>query len=386
MENVFLKFLDDYNINAVEASIRDAFDRLKIANKINHGMRVMLKVNIPYDVSPDLAETTHPSIVRAMSNVLLSLGASSVIVDSPYKSFSANYLEKVYLNTGMLDVENLTKCHLNDNLKTINKEYNQGKRAKSFRLLQEIENVDLIINIGKLKIDDKLGYIGAVSNLFGIVPGNFKEIILNRQDSLKDYYEYLVDLYEFLKKKIVLNVLDGIVAKEFGNSPRMLSCLAVSEDAYSLDASVCDILGIDYENTYLKQAQNRELFDFTRPYKSVGEDVVKFKVEDFMLWQFNQNTKLHKKSEQKRYNNSHQKKVVIEEKLCKGCSICSKVCPTNAITMKFDKDGELFAEIDYKKCIYCYKCKTACPYNVSKIKVPNGYKKIEKEIEKNNKI
>ena len=53
--------------------------------------------------------------------------------------------------------------------------------------------------------------------------------------------------------------------------------------------------------------------------------------------------------------------------------------------MKYDKNGELFAEVDYKKCIFCNKCITACPYNVVEQKTPLAYKTMMKEIEKYNK-
>ena len=52
--------------------------------------------------------------------------------------------------------------------------------------------------------------------------------------------------------------------------------------------------------------------------------------------------------------------------------------------MKYDKNGELFAEIDYKKCILCKKCHTACPYQLVDMITPLGYKKFDKAINKYN--
>ena len=54
--------------------------------------------------------------------------------------------------------------------------------------------------------------------------------------------------------------------------------------------------------------------------------------------------------------------------------------------MKYDKNGELYTTVDYSKCIFCYKCVTACPYKVADIVQPIGNKKLNKEIEKYNKI
>ena len=52
--------------------------------------------------------------------------------------------------------------------------------------------------------------------------------------------------------------------------------------------------------------------------------------------------------------------------------------------MKYDKNSELYAEIDYKKCIFCNKCIMACPYFVAKLHIPAGHKDLEKEINKFN--
>ncbi|HZK34438.1 MAG TPA: 4Fe-4S binding protein, partial [Bacillota bacterium] len=48
----------------------------------------------------------------------------------------------------------------------------------------------------------------------------------------------------------------------------------------------------------------------------------------------------------------------IDEVLCKGCGLCIKVCPTDAIT------GERRGPhvIDQDKCIKCGACMEKCPF------------------------
>lgn len=382
---VSLSYLNDYNLKNLEESIKDAVASLEIANRVKPEMKVLIKANLPIGVSKDMAETTHPAVICALANWLTEMGAKCIVADSPYKKYTPEFLEKVYLNTGILDTANKTNCELNRNMATFTCETPDGVMAKSLTLLEVINDVDAIINVGKLKIDSSLGYMGAVSNLFGFVPGEVKTQVLNRLNTQKDFHNYCIDIYNVVKDKIIFNVIDGIVTKESGDMPRLLYCLGVAENMFSLDACIIDILGIGYKNTVLKQAKQRELFDFEKGYKTTKERIEKFQLPDYALHEFCDASSLNKKlGNKKRYFKSHQRRPIVEVPKCKGCGVCSKICPTGAIVMRTDKNGELYAHIDYAKCIFCFKCHTACPYSVIDVVVPSGHKKIMKEIDKQN--
>ncbi|AZT90408.1 NADH-quinone oxidoreductase subunit NuoF [Caldicellulosiruptor changbaiensis] len=51
-------------------------------------------------------------------------------------------------------------------------------------------------------------------------------------------------------------------------------------------------------------------------------------------------------------------RIVIDKDLCKGCGICAKNCPANAITGQIKKPFE----IDQTKCIKCGVCIEKCPF------------------------
>jgi len=192
-------------------------------------------------------------------------------------------------------------------------------------------------------------------------------------------------LYLALQDKLVLNIIDAVVAMEAENTPRLLSCIGMGENSFALDSAMIDILNINHDKTILKTAKNRNLFNFEKPYKLINEKLENFKLEDFALIDFDENLTIHKsETERKRKFKSMQQRVVISEKKCKGCGICTKICPTKALTMKYDKNGELYTVVDYSKCIFCFKCVTACPYNVVEVIQPNGYKKLHKELNKYN--
>lgn len=46
---------------------------------------------------------------------------------------------------------------------------------------------------------------------------------------------------------------------------------------------------------------------------------------------------------------------------CFGCTACLAICPKKAITMKYDKKGFLYPNIDEKKCVNCGLCLKTCP-------------------------
>lgn len=46
---------------------------------------------------------------------------------------------------------------------------------------------------------------------------------------------------------------------------------------------------------------------------------------------------------------------------CSGCTACAERCPVNCITMRRDKMGFLYPDIDAEKCMNCGLCERVCP-------------------------
>ncbi|MDF2984980.1 MAG: hypothetical protein K0R50_490 [Eubacterium sp.] len=55
------------------------------------------------------------------------------------------------------------------------------------------------------------------------------------------------------------------------------------------------------------------------------------------------------------------KSVFDKKNSCYGCSSCTQVCPTEAISFLQDNEGFFYPEIDQSKCIDCGMCRKACP-------------------------
>lgn len=54
--------------------------------------------------------------------------------------------------------------------------------------------------------------------------------------------------------------------------------------------------------------------------------------------------------------------LVDKKKNCCGCSACMNICPKNAITMKEDKLGFVYPDIDDTLCVECKLCKKVCAF------------------------
>jgi 2-oxoglutarate ferredoxin oxidoreductase subunit delta len=62
-----------------------------------------------------------------------------------------------------------------------------------------------------------------------------------------------------------------------------------------------------------------------------------------------------------------EKKVIFNEEICKSCSLCVEVCPTNVIFLADYLNGKGYRPatvLDQEKCISCAKCGQICPDTV----------------------
>ena len=144
-------------------------------------------------------------------------------------------------------------------------------------------------------------------------------------------------------------------------------------------------MGRNFNETILKTAETRGEIDLSNAYKLVDGTIENFTLTDFDFGEIVNSSNIHKsKQSKKQYFRHNQQRLIIVPNKCKGCARCAKICPVGAITMKYDKMGELYAKINYDKCIFCNKCFTACPYEIIRQKTPLGFKIITGSVNKYN--
>ena len=378
---VALKTCTEYESQIIFNVLKEGFDLLGgLSAVIKPHHKVLIKPDLYQLTEPNIAKTTNPNVVSALAELISKIGAKCIIADSAKGRFTQSSIDNAYIKTKMLQASNEGNSTLgiNDKISVISNP--NGEYCRDIHVIDAINDVDVIINVGKLRCDKHLGLIGCSQNLFGLVPGRFKDLIKSRCYTLNSYYNYLIDLYEALENKIVLNILDAVVGNESNSDPRILNTIIIGENPYAVDATALKLINQSPSTSLLlNEAVRRKKFEFGNTI--LGDKVESLICNDFKYVQPGKN--INKKSQFyfKTNYNLYQKRPTIPNKSCKGCSICAHNCPMKAISLKSSQLGE-YAVIDYSKCISCFKCVDNCPYKIIKTKTPLKYKTIDKMLKK----
>ncbi|MGC8717126.1 MAG: DUF362 domain-containing protein [bacterium] len=90
-----------YDKKEIKSLILEGFKFIGIPDV--KGKSVLLKPNLLMPAGPEYAVTTHPTLVEAVGEVLLALGARDILIgDSPGNALSN--IENLYRKTGMEDL------------------------------------------------------------------------------------------------------------------------------------------------------------------------------------------------------------------------------------------------------------------------------------------
>ncbi len=172
----------------------------------------------------------------------------------------------------------------------------------------------------------------------------------------------LVTIYKVLSPSI--NLLDGILAMEgngpgTGGTPRYTGVLIGSDDALSIDVTVCKILGLEPLSLLTNKAGRK--LNLLKDFELSGKIKV---VNDFHM----------PPSSDIRFGPGFAKRFLRQnissrptsnDELCRLCDDCVKICASKAI--KNDDKKIIF---DYERCVRCYCCHEVCPHRAINIYEP----------------
>ena len=206
-----------------------------IGKFVKRGQTVVVKPNIAWDKTPDLAANTNPDLVAEIVRQCLAAGAKEVIVfdntcDEWRRAYASSGIEAAAKAAGA----RVIPANLEASYKPIS--LPKGKRLKTAKLFNAIDTCDVWINVPVLKHHSGANLTISMKNLMGIIWDR-------RIFHSSDLQQCIADVCT-LDKKPVLNVVDAYrVLKANGPRGRTLDdvvlskALFISQDIVAVDTA-----------------------------------------------------------------------------------------------------------------------------------------------------
>ncbi len=369
MVPVSLVKCEEYRDDLLEDAIGRSLAHIGFPLSSFENKNVALKPNFLMAAAADRAVITHPAFFRAVARLVQAHGGRVVLIESPAMESVKKVMRKCeYLPI----VEELGVLVPSDGRKgvVLNPD---DRKFRRFEVLGSVLDVDVIVNLPKLKTHGLTTITCAVKNLFGLVPGLDKSQWHLKAPGRKEFGELMLDLNEALlygmgSPKPMLHLVDAVVGLE-GNgpgasgTPRKIGAILAGTSAVATDFVAADLIGFDpREIPSVAGGFERKLgVSSAAEVECVGEEIDRMRLKDFRpsrhgistatldRWPFNR----------KGFRNLFTSKPVPRAERCTLCYQCMAICPAGAIE-RAEGGGEV-PRYDYDKCIRCYCCMEICP-------------------------
>ena len=364
----------EYSQEECTRALTEVLEPLGGLDWVQPGMKIVIKANLVSAMKPEKAATTHPTLLAALTKLLLARGASVVIGDSPGGLYNAAFLNRVYAATGMHEAEEAGAV-LNRDFSQNNADFSEAHIAKHFTYTAYLDGADAIISFCKLKSHGMMSLSAATKNLFGVIPGTMKPEYHFRYPDPMDFAGMIVDLNSYFKPRLFL--VDAVETME-GNgptagTPRYMGALLAGTDCHKVDLICAKLIGLDpMAVPTLRAAANFGLCPEDTDEVAVSGKVEEFAIADFQRIERRRSLQFESilpGKAGKAFGKIAQKTLRSSPKLkkseCVGCGLCKNVCPAKAIEIVEKK-----AHIDKSKCIRCFCCQEFCPKGAMKVHRP----------------
>lgn len=348
MATVFVRKAS-YDYAALKPLVSGLLERLD-RSQIRSGSAVLIKPNFLAPAPPDRAMITHPLIVRAVVEYVLEKGGKPRVSDSP----AMGSFERVLKEGGVADALKGLSVECRPFKESVLVDV--GPPFHKIEIAAAAMRADVVINLPKLKTHTQMLLTLGVKNLFGCIVGLRKpEWHFRAGIDQEKFAEVLVRVFAAVRPQVTL--LDGILAMEGqgpgkGGAPRPLGVIMASEDAVSLDAAVCGMLGLHADDLPTNRLAARA--GLLAGDVAIDGDlplITDMKLPAMTPLVFGPRP-LH------RFMRKHLvQRPVCDTERCRLCGECWKYCPARAIQ---PLPGGL--RFDYDSCIRCYCCVEVCPH------------------------
>lgn len=350
---------------------------------LSSGARVLLKPNcLSAHHGPDRPVNTRVEVIEAVGRYLRNQHRVKLVIADSGGMGSYGKAKQVYALMGLdqaaagLDAELINL----EELGLIELHNPTGKILPKFKATALLDQIDVIVNLPKLKTHILTGLTGSIKNFLGLLPGSLKRAVHVMAPSSQSMALALVDIWGGIKNKIpqTINLMDGIIAME-GAGPtrgqaRPTGWLLASTDPVALDVIAATIMGFNPARipTIIQAAEARlGIADPTR-IELQGALWHELPVPGFK----HPFTRTREWAErvipswltEKAFDWLYEAKPRVRIEHCRQCGLCVQACPSQALEI-----SELGLHLDQNLCIECYCCLEHCPSEG--LRVPRGLRK-----------
>jgi uncharacterized protein (DUF362 family)/ferredoxin len=363
MNQVVLARCDNYELPPVRAALQRLLEPIGgMRAFVSKGERIMLKPNMLSIKSPEQAVTTHPTVVRAVAELVREAGGRVMIGDSP----GMGGFQRVADKSGIARAASESGAELIEFRSSV--ELPGSGTFRRITLSKDYWEADKIINLPKLKTHEMMTMTCSVKNLFGAVVGSEKAgWHLKAGSSREQFARLLLEIY--LLKKPVLNIIDGIVAME-GNGPGsgdplQVGALIAGENSVAVDMVAARLAGIPHDLLHVEQEARR----MGLAGSSWDEiEICGSPLDDFPVKPFRLPSGLDTQFGLPKFISTLIKHQLTsfpaaDPQSCVLCGVCRDACPPSAIEIKNSA-----LTVDQERCIRCWCCRELCPHNAMLVK------------------
>jgi uncharacterized protein (DUF362 family)/Pyruvate/2-oxoacid:ferredoxin oxidoreductase delta subunit len=335
----------------------DSIDRLRI----ERGARVLIKPNFLAPAKPERALTTHPLVLRAVTEYVLDRGGHPLVGDSP----GLGSFERLLREGGYIEALKGLDVQATPFSQTVAVDI--GEPFGRIDMAREAVEAEAVINLPKLKTHAMMLMTLGVKNLFGCIVGLRKpEWHLRSGVNRHMFARLLVQICRAINPSATL--VDGILAMEGqgpgrSGTPRKIGLLLSGASAPAVDAAVCRLLGIPPENL----PTHRAAVELGLAPKELSIQCDFGTITSFKLPILGPLT-FGPKGFQRIVRQHLVQRPVVNRDMCRLCGECWRYCPAKAITPHAKAIG-----FDYDRCIRCFCCVEICPHAALRsVETPQG--------------
>lgn len=351
---------NSYEQTEIDKAIEESLKKINF--KIKPNSKILIKPNLVSTNTPNQHSITHYTLIDFLCRYFLK-NKCKVTIGESAAFYIKGYTEKAYKTSGIYEIAKKYSIPLVafENEKIVSIPKRKLKFLNELYIPKIINYFDLIVDVPKIKTHMLMRFTGAVKNLYGIIPGGYKQILHTKTKNINEMAEVMLDLYENLKPKI-LSVADGVIGLDGGpaaviGKPKKIGYILASMSPFALDAIACQIIGYSPEDLPLiTMAEKRNLINL-KDVSQIGE----FKKVIFEKLQ--KGAIVDQKKDSVLITKTYAYPRITSK--CNLCGDCVPCCPVNALEIKNNK-----LILDKKKCISCYSCVPCCPVMAIKLQVP----------------